>query len=148
MTNTENLDDDFGTYARDAEQERDAEIHLEDPEATDDTPWSPPERQPRGAEYADLDPADEETIDQRIMQEVPEEGTAYGAPDHESDPEPTVGGDDRDAIPAEDDVLGVDEAQSLDDPDLRTDLPAEQAAMHLTDEPGSDADPVIGEPEE
>ncbi|MGB5952001.1 MAG: hypothetical protein WBG57_05705 [Ornithinimicrobium sp.] len=52
--------------------------------------------------------AEEETIDQRIRQEVPEDGTAYGAPDNEGglDPEPMAGGDDPDAIPADQDFLG------------------------------------------
>ncbi len=59
--------------------------------------------------------AEEETIEQRIRQEVPEEGTAYGAPDNESglDPEPMAGGDDPDAIPAEQDFVG-DPSKPLD----------------------------------
>lgn len=59
--------------------------------------------------------AEEETIEQRIRQEVPEEGTAYGAPDNESglDPEPMAGGDDPDAIPAEQDFMG-DPSKPLD----------------------------------
>ncbi len=52
--------------------------------------------------------AQEETIEQRIRQEVPEDGTSYGAPDNESglDPEPMAGGNDPDAIPANQDFVG------------------------------------------
>jgi len=60
--------------------------------------------------------AEDETIEQRIRQEVPEDGTAYGAPDNESglDPEPMAGGDDPDAIPADEDFVG-DPSTQLDD---------------------------------
>lgn len=49
----------------------------------------------------------EETIEERIRQEVPDPATAYGAPDDESglDRE-RVGGEDPDAIDADDDWLG------------------------------------------
>ncbi|MBM6404818.1 hypothetical protein JQN72_11245 [Phycicoccus sp. CSK15P-2] len=51
-----------------------------------------------------------ESLEERIGQEVPEEGTAYGAPDDESDQgSERVGGDDPDAIHAEDDWLGDSE---------------------------------------
>ncbi|WP_052466777.1 hypothetical protein [Mobilicoccus massiliensis] len=76
---------------------------------TDDLPVSPPDMQPRGAEYLGEDPAVEETIDQRIMQEEPDPDSAYGAPENESGlDEPMLGGDDPDAIPAERDVLAED----------------------------------------
>lgn len=49
----------------------------------------------------------DETIDQRILQEEPDPNSAYGAPDNESGlDEDLVGGDDPDAISAEDDWLG------------------------------------------
>lgn len=103
--------------------------------------------------------AEEETIDQRIRQEIPEEGTAYGAPDNESglDPEPMSGGDDPDAIPAEQDFLGEpdsvpEESDATADPSGATgdgDLSmehsgsAEEAAMHtISDDdlgPGSES---------
>lgn len=109
--------DEYGTYSSDiadldlsAEQQRQADQFLDDPEAVDDVPWSPPERRPIGAEFTDGDP---ETIEQRIRQEEPEEGTAYGAPSRggEADDQPggrrvMIGGDDPDAIPAEEDWLG------------------------------------------
>lgn len=49
----------------------------------------------------------DETIDQRILQEEPDPNSAYGAPDNESGlDEDLVGGDDPDAISADDDWLG------------------------------------------
>lgn len=49
----------------------------------------------------------DETIEERIHQEVPDPASAYGAPDNESGlDEERVGGDDPDAIDAEDDWLG------------------------------------------
>ena len=94
------------------EQAADAELYLDDPDATDDVPWTPPEQEPMGMEFLD-DDGQEETIDQRIAQEEPETGTAYGAPesggqlDGPDNPDNVemLGGDDPDAIPAEDDVL-------------------------------------------
>ncbi|GAA5158073.1 hypothetical protein [Ornithinimicrobium tianjinense] len=53
----------------------------------------------------------EETIDQRIRQEVPDPYSAYGAPDNESgldEDDGMVGGDDPDAIRAELDHYGGD----------------------------------------
>lgn len=109
-------EDGFGTLDRTEEQEEQAQVDLDQPESTDDVPWSPPTSQPVHAETDD-DPADEETIDERIAQEEPEEGTAYGAPEAggvlggEDDPAaegPSLGGDDPDAIPADRDVLGTE----------------------------------------
>jgi hypothetical protein len=50
----------------------------------------------------------EETIEQRIKQEIPDPDSAYGAPDNESglDDAEMLGGDDPDAIPADDDFVG------------------------------------------
>lgn len=93
------------------EEKRDAEWNLDDPEAVDDVPWSPPERRPLGSVFIDM--GTEETIEHRIRQEEPEAGTAYGAPSRggEADDLPggkveMIGGDDPDAIPAEQDWLG------------------------------------------
>lgn len=76
----------------------------------DDLPVSPPDAKPRGGEYLGGDAeGTEETIDQRIMQEVPDPTSAYGAPDDEGGldaREERLGGDDPDAIPADADVLG------------------------------------------
>lgn len=63
----------------------------------------------------------EETLEQRVRQELHEEGTAYGAPGDEGglDAGPTggamVGGDDPDAIPAEQDFLGTEGEAGTDD---------------------------------
>lgn len=96
----------------DPDQRERAENDLEMPESVDDVPWSPPEQRPMGAELLDAgDGSDGETIDQRIRQEEPEEGTAYGSPgtrreelDERGDGD-QLGGNDPDAIPAERDVL-------------------------------------------
>ena len=50
----------------------------------------------------------DETIEERIRQEVPDPASAYGAPDNESglDDDGRIGGDDPDSIDAEDDWLG------------------------------------------
>ena len=89
---------------------------------------------------------------------LPEEGTAYGAPDNESGlDEDRVGGDDPDSIPAEDDWigdgevgdalaarlvapdegLGSDDEKDLVGEDIGTDgagATAEEAAMHVIDD--------------
>lgn len=96
ITYSEDIDD----LDLDAEQRARAEVDLDQPDSVDDVPWSPPEQQPMGAEMLDVDDEGEETIDQRIHQEEPEAGTAYGAPETDR-----LGGDDPDAIPAERDVL-------------------------------------------
>lgn len=97
----------------DPEQAERAENDLDMPESVDDVPWTPPQQRPMGAELLDGgDDADGETIDQRIMQEQPEEGTAYGSPGTRTEElaergqGETLGGDDPDAIPADRDVLG------------------------------------------
>ncbi len=100
----------------------------------------------------------DETIEERIHQEVPDPSSAYGAPDNESGlDEPRVGGDDPDAIDAEDDWLGdgevgdaragrlvspdeglgSDEEKDLVGEDVGIDgaaASAEEAAVHLVDE--------------
>ncbi|HEY7987855.1 MAG TPA: DUF5709 domain-containing protein [Lapillicoccus sp.] len=73
--------------------------------------YDPPDR-PRGSMAWGVtawEESQEETIEQRIKQEIPDPDSAYGAPDNESgmdDPDDMVGGDDPDAIPAEDDFVG------------------------------------------
>lgn len=113
--------DGFGSVDRTPEQREVADVNLDDPTSTDDVPWSPPESMPIHSEFPDEHA--EETIDQRIAQEQPEDGTAYGAPEPEGilggaddlsgtgvdgqgpDEDDMVGGDDPDAIPADRDVL-------------------------------------------
>ena len=106
--NRRNDGGDWGEQDLDAREREDAEINLDDPSAGDDEPWSPPDRMPRGSEFVGLDTEDGETLDQRVMQEEHEPGTAYGAPDESAEREALrmVGGDDPDAIPADQDVLG------------------------------------------
>ena len=73
-----------------------------------------------------------ETLDQRLLQEEHEQGTAYGAPDGsaEREAERMVGGDDPDAIPAEQDVLG---GPAGDDAGLEVEGP-EASAMRVVEE--------------
>lgn len=74
-----------------------------------DRGYSPPDHAPMGWSAGDtrFDDAHEDTIEERIRQEVPDPSTAYGAPHNESglDVE-RIGGDDPDAIDPEDDWLG------------------------------------------
>lgn len=77
----------------------------------------------------------EETLEQRIRQEEPEEGTAYGAPDDEGGLDAlntgadTVGGDDPDAIPADQDFLGSEpDLADLDEEDTVGELLATEDA--------------------
>ena len=99
---------DFGQTELDAAEQADADINLDEPSAGDDEPWSPPDRQPRGAEMAEVE---DETLSMRLMQEEPD-------PTLELEVQPMVGGDDPLAIPAEQDVLGgeadEDETVSVD----------------------------------
>src|SRR5690606_11643620 len=105
----ETYSEDIDDKAYDAEQAADAAVNLDQPSSTDDVPWRPPEQAPMTMEFPD-DP-EEETIEQRIAQEVPEAGTAYGAPEScvmrvgldNPDEDDVVGGDVLEAIPAEDD---------------------------------------------
>jgi hypothetical protein len=121
---------DFGQVQYDREEREEAEVNLDDPSATANEPWSPPDRMPRGSEFVGVETAEGETLDQRINQELPEEGTAYGAPDDHADREAErmVGGDDPDAIPADQDVLGgpADEVVGGESP--------EQSAMHVEED--------------
>jgi hypothetical protein len=81
----------------------------EDVEDVLDRGYSPPDR-PVGSVAHGVTPEEEvreETIDERIRQEVPDPGSAYGAPEDESGLEAgRVGGDDPDSIAPEDDWLG------------------------------------------
>lgn len=104
--------EDIQSLDLDPEQQERAENDLEMPESVDDVPWDPPYQRPMGAELLDEgDDADGETIDQRIRQEEPEDGTAYGSPGTRTEElaergeGEMLGGDDPDAIPADRDVL-------------------------------------------
>ncbi|QIK74967.1 hypothetical protein [Nocardioides piscis] len=60
---------DFGETDLDPDEQARAQINLDEPSATDDEPWSPPDRQPRGAEMAEVE---DETLSQRLAQEEPD----------------------------------------------------------------------------
>ncbi len=114
---------DWGVTELDAAEQADAEVNLDDPSAGDDEPWSPPDRQPRGAELID---GEEETISIRLRQEEADPSEAA-----DLDPEPMLGGDDPDAIPADDDVLGGDAEEPLERFDLDGEPGPEAGAMHV-----------------
>lgn len=124
-----------------------------------DTGYTTDDR-PRGELDGSFDDEDE-TIEDRIRQEVPDPSSAYGAPDNESGLDvDRLGGDDPDAIDADQDWLGGDEVgderagrlvapDEGDGPDtdaeaLGSDVgvdggaaSAEEAAMHVVDEDDS-----------
>ena len=125
-----------------------------------DRGYSPPDHPPMGWNAGDerFDDAHEETIDERIRQEVPDPDSAYGAPDNESGLDvPKVGGDDPDAIDSDDDWygdedtverragrlvsqdegLGADEDKDAWGRDVGIDgagASAEEAAVHIVEE--------------
>lgn len=163
----ENVTDDLGTYSIDDEDQLQPEDTLEQGGADDvlDEGYSPPDRLHGSLAHGVTaeEQARDETIEERIHQEVPEEGTAYGAPDDESGlDEERLGGDDPDSIAAYDDWLGdeesvepagrivaPDEGLAGDDEkdlvaeDLGVDgagASAEEAAMHVVDENAEDPD--------
>ncbi len=114
---------DFGQSDMDAAERANAEINLDEPSASDDVPWSPPDRQPRGAEMAEVE---DETLSMRIMQEEPDPTATieYGADE--------TTGDDPDGIRPDQDVLGGDaEADPDDRLSLDDERGPEAAAMHL-----------------
>ena len=113
---------DFGQTELDAAERADAEINLDEPSAADDEPWSPPDRQPRGAEMAEVE---DETLSMRIMQEEPDPTAVI-----EDETRPLLGGDDPDAIPVDEDVLGAD-ADSQGPVSLDDERGPEAGAMHL-----------------
>jgi Family of unknown function (DUF5709) len=155
----EELNTDTGSYSLDDEDQFESEDTLVDRGVDNvlDEGYSPPEK-PLGVDRwgtTAWEQSQDETIDQRIQQEEPDPNTAYGAPDNESglDEETgdMVGGDDPDAIPAENDFVGDmgQRAGRLVDPDegVREDqekdlvaedvgisgagASAEEAAMHI-----------------
>jgi hypothetical protein len=84
---TESFEDDLGSYSIDdsvdaGESQAD---ELLDTSEGDNEPWSPPDQQSRATEWGTTasEQSQEETIEQRIRQEVPDPDSAYGAPDDE-----------------------------------------------------------------
>lgn len=90
--------------------ERDVRISGEE---GDDVPVTPPDQQPRLPDADGGDATAGESIDQRIEQENPEDGTAYGAPDSvlDEDRPERLGGNDPGSIRAEEDVLGTESGE-------------------------------------
>ena len=163
MTDTEgtasNDSDSTGVYSLDDENQLQPEDTLDDRGVNDllDEGYSPPER-PLGVDSFGTTAAEQrhgESIEQRLAHEVPDPDNAFEDP--AADPD-TVGGDDPDATAAEDDFIGDDEVGDrrsgrLMAPDqgahedtesemLAYDVgidgggsSAEEAAMHIIDEP-------------
>ncbi len=152
----ENIGDDLTTYSVDGEDQLQPEDTLMPGGDPVEVGYETPDKLHGSLAHGTTaeEQGEQETLEQRIRQEVPEEGTAYGAPDNEGglDPEPMVGGEDPDAIPAEQDFVGDPDEQGLSalDPDSGTgdgDLAmehsgaAEEAAMHtITDDLKADLD--------
>ena len=164
---TESIEDDLGSYSVDDSVDAGSgQEGLLDSSEGDNESWSPPDQQPRNTEWGTTatEQGLEESIDQRIMQEVPDPDSAYGAPDNESGlDDDRIGGDDPDSIDAEDDWLGDnevgdaragrlvadDEGAHEDDEkqvwasDVGVDgagASAEEAAMHVVDEIAAEPD--------
>lgn len=114
---------DWGETELDAQERAEAEVNLDDPSASDNEPWSPPDRQPRGAELAEIE---DESLSVRLMQEEPDLNDVARL-----DAESMLGGDDPDAIPADEDVLGGDAFDEDDSVDLDGEPGPEAGAMHL-----------------
>jgi len=97
----------LGSYSLDEEDQLQPEDTLDFRGTEDllDEGYSPPER-PRGVDAFGTTLAEQrqgESIEQRLAHEVPDPTAAFDDPLDDSD---TVGGDDPDAIAAEDDFLG------------------------------------------
>ncbi|QKE83808.1 DUF5709 domain-containing protein [Arthrobacter sp. NEB 688] len=160
----ENVTDDLGSYSLDDEDQLQPEDTLDGAVDPLDRGYSPPEKLHGSLAHGVTaeEQSRDETIEERIHQEVPDPTSAYGAPDNESGLDvDRVGGDDPDAIDAEDDWLGdgevgderagrlvaPDEGLAEDDEkDLVGDdvgidgaaASAEEAAMHVVDEETSE----------
>ncbi len=164
----DSIEEDLTVYSTDGSDQLQPEDTLEQEDVDDvlDRGYSPGETE-RGTDAfgtTAYEQSQEETIDQRILQEVPDPNSAYGAPDNESglDTE-RVGGDDPDAIDAEDDWLGDNEVgdaragrlvaddegsggdfeKQLWASDVGVDgaaASAEEAAMHIVDEIADEPD--------
>lgn len=126
---------DWGEIDLDPDQQRQAEVNLDQPSSVDDVPWSPPDRRPRGAQLIGAETDGGESIEQRILQEEPEIGTAYGAPNPHGEAEETkpdmLGGVDPLAIPADLDVLG---GTAAGDGGPFVGPSPEESAMHLVED--------------
>lgn len=115
MSEREDLNTDLTSYSLDDEDQLQPEDTLtgtgEGDQDALDTSYSPPDS-PRGSLAHGTTAAEQgrdESIEERIKQETPDPSSAAGAPDNESglDVE-RLGGDDPDAIDADQDWLGAD----------------------------------------
>ncbi len=134
----ESLDDDLGSYSvDDAVDAGEGQPELLDSSEGDNEPWSPPDQQSRATEWGTTasEQAQEESIEQRIRQEVPDPDSAYGAPDDEGgwergDLEGQAGPGELDEPDASEEYLDDGEVGSgqggLDGPEAQ--------AMHVIDE--------------
>ena len=166
----ENTTDDLGDYSLDDEDQLQPEDTLVDDDVDDvlDRGYSPAERLQGSLAHGVTaeEQHRDETIEERIHQEVPDPASAYGAPDNESgldDEDERLGGDDPDSIAAEDDWLGDGEVGderagrlvapdeglgSHDEKDLLGEdvgvdgaaASAEEAAVHVIEQPTGDPD--------
>lgn len=107
----ENRTDDLGAMSLDDEDQLQPEDTLvqEDVDDVLDRGYSPAERLHGSIAHGVTaeEQQHDETIEERIRQEVPDPDSAYGAPENESGlDEDRVGGDDPDSIAAEEDWLG------------------------------------------
>jgi Family of unknown function (DUF5709) len=147
---TENLDDDLGSYSVDPEDQLQPEDTLEGGGDPLDEGYSPPDAQDRRTEWGTTayEQSQDETIEQRIMQEEPDPNSAYGAPDdeggldRENRGEDRLGGDDEDSIPVSEDFLGEDD--SVDEPAGRLVAPDEGAHEDMDAEMDAEEYPDTG----
>lgn len=106
----ESIEDDLSAYSVDDEDQLQPEDTLVEGGDPLDEGYQPADRLHGSLAFGTTaeEQAQEETIEQRIHQEIPDPDSAYGAPDNESglDEPEMVGGDDPDAIPAERDFHG------------------------------------------
>jgi hypothetical protein len=160
----EDIQEGLTVYSVDDEDQLQPEDTLDQEDVADplDRGYSPNES-PRGVDAFGTtarEQSEQETIDQRILQEEPDPTTAYGAPDDESgmEEDERLGGDDPDSIDAEDDWVGDDQVgnrragrlvaedegahEDTDKDSFARDVgidgaaaSAEEAAVHIIDEP-------------
>src|SRR6476661_6388695 len=139
----ENISDDLTTYSVDDEDQLQPEDTLEDGDLDDvlDRGYSPNDR-PMGVTAHGTTAYEEsvdETIDERIRQEVPDPDSAYGAPDNESG----LDGDRAGRLVADDEGAHDDDEKQAWASDVGVDgagASAEEAAMHIVDEIADEPD--------
>ncbi len=168
----EEMNTDTGSFSVDDEDQLQSGDTLEDPDVDDvlDEGYSPPDRARGSLAFGTTawEQSQDETIEQRIKQEVPDPNTAYGAPDNWGSPRAAgesgldqpdmLGGDDPDAIPVDDDFVSDSGARAgrlvapdqgtgedVDQDEVAQDVgidgagaSAEEAAMHIASDEPGD----------